>query len=136
MSIQGFSEFLDLFPSKPRIALANGFNVLCPSHNDKIPSLSIRQEGDRILVSCQAGCSTEAVLSTLNLTMADLFLDQTSSITPKIVATYSYQDEEGSELYQVVRYEPKDFKQRHKDGDECNWNLNNTRRDLYHLPEN
>jgi len=34
----------------------------------------------------------------------------------KIVATYDYTDERGHLLYQVVRYEPKTFKQRRPDG--------------------
>jgi hypothetical protein len=35
---------------------------------------------------------------------------------PKIVATYDYCDEHGNLLYQVLRYEPKTFKQRRPDG--------------------
>ena len=31
----------------------------------------------------------------------------------RIVATYDYTNESGELLYQVVRYEPKDFRQRH-----------------------
>lgn len=35
---------------------------------------------------------------------------------PRIVATYDYTDEAGTLLYQSVRYDPKDFKQRRPDG--------------------
>jgi putative DNA primase/helicase len=53
-----------------------------------------------------------------------------------IVATYDYRDESGELLYQVVRYEPKDFRQRRPDGKGgWIWNLNNTRRVLYRLQE-
>jgi DNA primase len=34
----------------------------------------------------------------------------------KIVKTYDYKDEAGNLLFQVVRYEPKDFRQRRPDG--------------------
>lgn len=48
------------------------------------------------------------------------------------VATYDYKDEQGALLYQVVRFEPKDFRQRTPDGQ---WGLNGARRVLYRLPE-
>ena len=34
----------------------------------------------------------------------------------KIITTYDYTDGTGDPLFQVVRYEPKDFRQRHSDG--------------------
>jgi hypothetical protein len=37
----------------------------CPAHEDKRPSLSIREEGDRILVYCFSGCRQEAVIDAL-----------------------------------------------------------------------
>ena len=40
----------------------------------------------------------------------------------KIVATYNYVDEQGKLLYQVVRYDPKDFRQRRPIGsDKWDW---------------
>jgi len=54
----------------------------------------------------------------------------------KIIAAYDYNDESGELLYQVVRYEPKDFRQRRPDGkDSWAWNLQGVRRVLYHLPK-
>jgi 5S rRNA maturation endonuclease (ribonuclease M5) len=54
----------------------------------------------------------------------------------RIVATYPYQDEEGRELFQVVRFEPKEFRQRRPDGNGgYNWKLGDVRRVLYRLPE-
>jgi len=54
----------------------------------------------------------------------------------KIVAKYDYRDETGQLLYQVVRYKPKDFRQRRLD-EQGNWiwNLDGARRVLYRLPE-
>jgi hypothetical protein len=46
----------------------------CPSHEDRSPSLSIRELDDgRVLLHDLAGCDTEAVLTSLGLTLADLF---------------------------------------------------------------
>ena len=55
----------------------------------------------------------------------------------KIVATYDYRDEHGTLLYQAVRLDPKDFRQRAPDGDGWTWSLRGvTRRDVpYRLPE-
>jgi len=56
----------------------------------------------------------------------------------RIAATYDYTDELGVLLYQVVRYEPKGFRQRRPDparpGDWL-WNMDGVRRVLYRLPE-
>jgi hypothetical protein len=54
----------------------------------------------------------------------------------RIVVTYDYKDEESQLLYQVIRYEPKDFRQRRPDGQGgWIWNLEGVRRTLYRLPE-
>jgi len=54
----------------------------------------------------------------------------------RIVATYDYLDESGQLLYQVVKYEPKDFRQRRPDGKGgWIWNLNGVKSVLYRLPE-
>ena len=67
---------------------------------------------------------------------ADMLAAEVSGWAPKrIVATYDYVDEEGRRLFQVVRYEPKDFRQRRMgDGGWVN-NLDGVRRVLYRLPE-
>ena len=129
-----FETFLSHFPAKPRDKIKGGLNVLCPSHNDIKPSLSVVQSKDRILLHCQAGCSTQSILKGLELQMSDLFINEKQSTSPKIAATYSYKNEVGEELFQVVRYKPKNFKQRHKNSNgEWVWNMNGVRRVLYHL---
>jgi hypothetical protein len=53
-----------------------------------------------------------------------------------IVKTYDYTDEAGALLYQTVRYEPKNFRQRRPDGkDAWIWKLDGVRLVLYRLPE-
>jgi hypothetical protein len=50
------------------------------------------------------------------------------------VDAYNYTDDAGNLLYQVVRYEPKDFRQRRPDGQNgWIWNLESVRRRLYRL---
>src|SRR5262249_38378130 len=51
-------------------------------------------------------------------------------------ATYDYMNDKGDLLYQVVRLEPKSFRQRRPDGKGgWIWNLNGCRRVPYRLPE-
>ena len=46
----------------------------CPAHNDKGPSLAVRETQDgRVLVHCFAGCETASVLGSVGLDMTDLF---------------------------------------------------------------
>jgi len=46
----------------------------CPSHDDRGPSLSIRELDDgRILLHCFAGCSVHDVLAAVDLDMAAIF---------------------------------------------------------------
>lgn len=66
---------------------ARGWSSRCPSHNDKFPSLSVREADDgRILLHCFAGCTTSDVCNALGLRLADLFLDPpTGQRTPRRV---------------------------------------------------
>jgi 5S rRNA maturation endonuclease (ribonuclease M5) len=95
----------------------SGYTALCPAHNDQEASLSIKDADDRILVHCHAGCPTEEILGSLGLTWTDLWFcaDKTRTIwsfgNNKPEATYIYEDERGSELYRVIRYPGKRFRQ-------------------------
>lgn len=52
------------------------------------------------------------------------------------IAVYDYVDESGKLLFQTVRYDPKDFKQRRPDGKgRWVWSLKGVRLVLYRLPE-
>ena len=54
----------------------------------------------------------------------------------RIVATYDYRDEAGELLFQVVRYEPKDFRQRRPDGQGgWTWRVKGVRQVPYRLFE-
>lgn len=46
----------------------------CPAHNDKSPSLSVRELDDgRVLAHCFTGCEVAAVLAAAGLTFDDLY---------------------------------------------------------------
>lgn len=110
----------------------------CPAHDDGHASLSVTQGNDRVLVKCQAGCDTDDVLAALALTSADLFNAPKSNGNSRgeIVATYDYLDEAETLLFQVVRFEPKGFRQRKPDGNGgWIWKLGDTPKVLYRLPQ-
>lgn len=114
----------------------------CPAHEDRTPSLSISRGNDgRAILHCHGGCDTKDILAAIGIELRDLF-PPTVNNKPKaktkgrIVKTYDYNDAEGRLLFQVVRFDPKDFRQRRPDGND-GWihNLNGTPRVLYRLPE-
>ncbi len=52
---------------------ADRWLACCPAHNDKRPSLSIREIEDRVLVHCWAGCPVEDVIGAVGLTFDALY---------------------------------------------------------------
>jgi hypothetical protein len=62
--------------------------------------------------------------------------DHVVKIEPRIVAIYGYVDETAKLLYQVVRYDPKGFRQRQpREGGGWEWSLRGVRLVLFMLPE-
>jgi hypothetical protein len=89
---------------------------------------------------CHAGCSTEAVCTKIGVTIDDLFPNRVESIDQpkKIVATYPYSDADGNLLFEVVRFAPKDFRQRRPESTALNswsWSTRGIPKVLYRLPE-
>jgi 5S rRNA maturation endonuclease (ribonuclease M5) len=116
----------------------SGWSAKCPAHDDRHPSLSIG-EGDTgcILVECHAGtaCSFDEIRAALDLPASAFFREKQHNRKSKIFATYDYTDENGKLLFQVVRFTPKDFRQRRPDGNSgWAWKLGDVRRVLYRLP--
>jgi len=119
-----------------------GADWQCPAHKDETASLSISEGRDgRALLKCHAGCDLDSILGALGLTVGDISPAKdapSGKRKPRIKAVYSYVDESGTLLYEVIRFDPKDFRQRRPDPkakDGYAWNLNGTRRVLYRLPE-
>src|SRR5207244_66644 len=128
----------------PAQSMAGGGPSRCPAHDDRKRSLTVAVgDSGALLLKCHAGagCRVEQIVAALGVTMADLFPRHgrqagARDSRRRIVATYDYRDEQGNLLFQVVRYEPKDFRQRRPDGNGgWSWKLKGVRRVLYRLPE-
>ena len=126
------AEVVSLFPDAKSSGRGT-WTARCRAHEDRHPSLSIRAARGKTLVKCMAGCSVEAVVDAVGLSVADLFEDDTAA-RRHVVAEYDYTDERGTLLYQVVRYEPKDFRARRPAGSgRWIWNLEGVEPVLFHL---
>lgn len=140
-----------LLPRLENVRQLHGtYQARCPAHEDHNPSLSITPGTTQpILLKCHAGCDTETILAALNLTWDDICLpaeerEPENEWTPAGPASniYNYRDENGKLLFQVLRVpQPggrKTFRQRTPDPTAKSgwrWNLGDTRRVLYQLPE-
>jgi hypothetical protein len=129
-------DFLSHFPDAKRSG--NGWTARCPAHEDSTPSLSITEKPDRILICCHAGCTQDAICDRLGLKLADLFTGNGNGSPARIVAQYPYLDASGKLLFEVVRFDPKDFRQRRPDAtalDGWAWNTRGVQKVLFRLPE-
>lgn len=79
----------------------NGAYVACcPAHNDKSPSLAIREvEDGRILLKCFGGCSVQEIMGAIGMEMGDLFPDVNKDL-PVIKKRYY-----ASDLLKVIEFE-------------------------------
>lgn len=115
----------------------SGWMAKCPAHDDTKASLSIAPGTKGTLLTCHAGCTLDAIAAAAGLAKRDLFFDDGPKATaPRIVATYDYEDLNHEVLYQAVRMEPKDFRQRRpnsKGG--FTWNMKGVSYVLFQLPE-
>lgn len=114
-----------------------------PSHanGDRNPSLGVTEKDGKILVKCYGGCDQPAVVVALQ--DRDLWPRQeerarargTNGHTPlRIVATYDYRRADGGLDFQVVRFDPKGFRQRRPENGGWAWKTGD-RSLIYRLPE-
>jgi hypothetical protein len=107
----------------------------CPAHEDSNPSLSIREASGKVLLHCHAGCTQRDVVEALKARGLWEAAAPATTWAKRIVATYDYTDAAGELLYQIVRFAPKDFRQRRPDG-RGGWIWKkHPDQVLYHLPE-
>ena len=98
------ARILDARPAGP-----NGWMARCPAHDDRKPSLSIKDAGNgRTLIHCHAGCAPKQILKAMGLEMADLFPEKGKAT---IAARYVYLDDQNQKVLRVTRLEPKGFYQ-------------------------
>jgi hypothetical protein len=115
----------------------NGFQAMCPGHDDKCQSLSISEDSGRILLHCHAGCDTSTILERIGLSWNDLDANVPTNRNgnSQIKTEYIYTDKDGKPLYKVIRKAQKSFYQmRYENGD---WvvGTNGVQRVPYRLPE-
>ena len=88
----------------------------CPVHGDNNPSLSITLKSDgKVLMHCFAGCTAEEICAAVGLKLSDLMPEhpkveksaggKKKKDLGKWICDYVYQDEDGSGLYKIARYE-------------------------------
>ncbi len=121
-------------------------------NGDEHGSFSIFRDGDRTAARCHAcglkGSPVTVVSIVCGVSLSEaaerlardlgLSADRSGgSAKPRIVATYDYTDADGELLFQVVRFEPKGFRQRRPNGQGgWVWNLKGVKeRPPYRLPE-
>ena len=90
---------------------SNGIEALCPTHEDKKPSLTAKHKDGKIFFTCHAGCSNEKILQVIGMEWHQFFAPSNNSNTPKKeeVARYRYEDQDSNPLYDVVKFKPIQF---------------------------
>lgn len=124
-----------------------------PSHGPQTgetPPFTVYEGGGWKCYGCNAGGSdgidleqaiTGADFPTAIRALIERFGVQVNGISDlgfqsRIAEIYPYQDEDGQPLFEVVRFQLKNFRQRRRSEDgKWIWNLDGTRRVLYKLPE-
>ena len=132
------------------VGTGNAKMALCMFHQEHTPSMSVNLEkglwwcfgcnvGGSVLdyLAKRQGKPVEEVLKELSGQLASTgprFHDN-GNVTGKVVSTYIYRSATGADLYRVLRYEPKTFKQQKWAGGVWCWGMEGVQRVLYNLPE-
>lgn len=132
------NEVLKHFGTEKTKLLKSGeYLTFCPAHDDKHPSLYIREDDKtgNILLKCQAGCSTENIVDAAGLKMKDLFSSTSYSQSD---IHYYYCDEKNVQVARIIRHiNPEGRKsfstQRFENGNWIN-GLDGMKLPLYNLP--
>lgn len=70
---------MNLDPIRSRLEGVRGsdasFTAKCPAHEDRDPSLSVTDKGDRIVLHCHAGCETRDVLEAIGMGWDDVYAE-------------------------------------------------------------
>ena len=150
------SEWTDALERLGKRRGGNG-NWQCPAHEDRNPSMSLKEENGKVLVRCFAGCTFEQIRDALGLTRTPYQAvaagvnqnpapksREPSRKPPKRVKqlpdlpTWHYHDADGEVVLAVQRREHpegKSFVQWTPDGDEWVGKGLDGKRPLYRLPQ-
>src|SRR5262249_41783734 len=107
-----------------------------PDRDRRSLAISLGQDG-RTLVFCHAQqCPAEAIVRACHLSLKDLAARNGHAGSGALIAQWNYTDEAGNLLYQVVRFAPKEFRQRRPEGTGgWIWDLKGVEKVLYRLHE-
>lgn len=75
------------------------WSACCPAHDDRTPSLSIKDGGDRVLLHCFAGCRLADILAGLGLELHNLFAETRTPRQPAGVPQRKLAEALGEELH-------------------------------------
>jgi hypothetical protein len=78
------------------------WTACCPAHDDKGPSLAVKEEDGKILLHCFVGCSVENIVGALGVEMADLFPPKPADYRPQPRVRFY-----ASELLRVINHESR-----------------------------
>lgn len=134
------------------IGTGNTRMALCPLHKEKTPSFSVNvDKGLFYCFGCHAAGSVIDYLARRRGVTADVILKELAqqisrtgprhhengngAVSGKVVSTYVYRNATGDDVYRVLRYEPKTFKQQRWVGGAWAWGMEGVQRVLYNLPE-
>lgn len=135
----------------PKNAAANGM-AHCVWHEDTTPSLKLNEQTGACFGACanggkakhydvialwrqKTGCDFKNAVKDL-ADKCGISPSKRAETSHRFIKAYDYLDESGHLLYQVCRFEPKDFRMRRPDGKNgWTWSMANTRRVLFGLPE-
>ena len=108
----------------------------CAGHATPAKHLHIVNTPGKALIKCHPGQHSYADICRAIGFDTLTYLSGISQPAKQIVRTHNYKDVNGNLLYQVIRYEPKEFKYRRPDGKGgWIWNMNGIEPVLYHLDE-
>jgi putative DNA primase/helicase len=113
------------------------FRCPVPRHPDEHPSARWNLcKGTWYCDVCKIGGSALDLADRLGIEMPVRRPRPSRTPARRIAAVYPYHRADGTLLFEVVRYEPKDFRQRRPDGaGGWLWNLHGIEPVLYHLPQ-
>ena len=110
-------------------------SCLCSGHKTPAGHLTIKDTGSKALAFCHGEKHNQKDICESLHYDSLTYSNNGNGHEAKIITEYDYTDADGKLLYQVVRYDPKDFRQRRPDGSGWVWNLKGIIPILYRLPE-
>jgi hypothetical protein len=78
------SQLENLLSRLTKVKGRNGaYTACCPAHEDKSPSLAIREQDGKIILHCFAGCAVGNIVGAVGMDMTDLFPPNEPKYTPQ-----------------------------------------------------